>query len=108
MENNYIQREALGKFVDSLIAQKYPGEPVEKYQDFREKSIDAIDDGIDRAIYGSLNREQLAEINGLFDRGEEDPAVFDAFFEKVGVDPQQKVNEILESFKAKFLGGADE
>ncbi len=108
MENNYLQREALGKFVDSLIAQKYPGQPVENYKDFREKSIDILDKGIDQAIYGSLNREQLAEINSLFDRNEEDPAVFDAFFERAGVDPQQKTNEVLEAFKTKFLGGTND
>ncbi|MBR5647544.1 hypothetical protein IKW73_01185 [Candidatus Saccharibacteria bacterium] len=108
MENNYIQREFLGKFVDGLIAQKYPGQPAENYKDIREASIKDIDERIDWAIYGSLNKEQLAEVNELFDRNEENPEVFAAFFEKAGVDPQQKITEVLDDYQKSFLGGSNE
>lgn len=108
MENNYVQRKMLGKFVDSLISQKYPDQPLENFKDFREKSIDTLSNDINNSLFEDLNRDQLAEINALFDNGENNPAVFEAFFEKNGVDPQQKATAILESFKANFLGGTNE
>lgn len=108
MENNYIEHEVLGNFVDKLIAQKYPDQPLENFADFREKSIASIDKAIDKAIFGSLNREQLAEINEILDRGEENPQVFGDFFKKCGVDTEQKTTEVLENFKTQFLGGSNE
>ena len=42
MENNFIQHEILGQFVDGLIAQKYPGQPAENFKEIREKSIDEV------------------------------------------------------------------
>lgn len=108
MENNYVQREMLGAFVDNLISQKYPDQPLENFKDFREKSINALGDEINKSFFEDLNREQLAEINALFDGGENNPAVFEAFFEKNGVDPQQKITAVLKSFEAGFLGGANE
>jgi len=108
MENNYIEHEVLGNFVDKLLAQKYPGQPLENFKDFREKSIESISNAIDRAVYGSLNREQFTEINELLNRGEENPEVFSNFFKKCGIDPEQKTTEVLNSFKTQFLGGSNE
>ena len=108
MENNFIQHEILGQFVDGLIAQKYPGQPAENFKEIREKSIDEVNKKIDMAIYSSLSIEQLEEINALFDRNEENPDVFTEFFKNAGVDAEQKTKEVMESYAVSFLGGNNE
>ena len=108
MENNFIQHEILGQFVDGLIAQKYPGQPAENFKEIREKSIDEVNKKIDMAIYSSLSIEQLEEINALFDRNEENPDVFTEFFKNAGVDAEQKTKEAMESYAISFLGGNNE
>ena len=40
MKEYFVERENLAKMADSLIAQKYPGQPKEELEDLREKTID--------------------------------------------------------------------
>ena len=108
MENNFTEREVLGKFVDSLIAQKYPGQPAENFTEIREKSIDEISKKIDMAMYGGLTIEQLEEVNALLDKNEDDPSAFEEFFKKAGVDTMQVTKDVLANYKASFLGGINE
>ncbi len=103
MENNYIERGAIGTFVDTLIEKKYPGQPVENYKDFREKSIDSINEAINDAIFNSLNGEQLDELNAILGEEKNDPSIFARFFERAGVDIEQKTKDVLESFQTDFL-----
>ena len=108
MENNFIQHEILGRFVDGLIAQKYPGQPAENFKEIRNKSIDEVNKKIDMAIYSSLSIEQLEEINDLFENNEENPDVFADFFKRAGVDAEQITKETLEGYAKSFLGGSNE
>ena len=108
MGNNDIQRVVLGQFVDSLISQKYPGQPAENFKELREKSIDEIDKKIDMAFCEDLTIEQLEEISSILDRNEEDPSAFEEFFKKSGVDTAKKTKEVLESYRTSFLGGSNE
>lgn len=105
MNDYLVDRETLGQFVDALIAQKYQNQPVENSETLRETLIEKIDDRILDAIFRDLSKQQLAEINVLFDRDEEDPAVFEDFFKNANINIRQKTAEALESFKAEFLGG---
>ncbi len=108
MENNFIQHEILGRFVDGLIAQKYPGQPAENFKEIRNQSIDEVNKKIDMAIYSSLSIEQLEEINDLFENNEENPDVFADFFKRAGVDTEQITKEALEGYAKSFLGGGNE
>lgn len=105
MEQYLVERDILAKVVDTLISQKYPGETPENINTIREDGIHRLDNVISDKIFGSLNTEQLKEINKIFDDQEEDPDVFKDFFKKAGVNLEQKINEAVQEFSADFLGG---
>ena len=103
MNDYLVDRETLGQFADALITQKYQNQPVA--ESFREDLIKEIDDKISTAIFGSLSTERLDEINTLFDRNEDDPRVFQEFFQNSGIDLQQIITNVMNNFKTSFLGG---
>ena len=105
MEQYLIERGTLAKIVDMLISQKYPGETPVNINTIREDGIHSLDNVISDKIFGSLNTEQMKEINKIFDDQEEDPTVFRDFFKKAGVNLDQKINEAVQEFSADFLGG---
>ncbi len=105
MENYLIERDALGKVVDDLIAEKFPDRPSPELETLREDSIKKLDDKIGRAIFGRLNKEQLAKINEMFDEDVDDPAAFDAFFKEAGVDLNKVISDTIIEFGQEFLGG---
>lgn len=108
MENNLIDRETLGQFVDALIARKYPGQPTESLGNIREEAMKSLDDEIGLAIFGSLNGEQLAEINSILDETPDDDARISEFFKDAGINVQEKIAETFQAFGAKFVGGENE
>ena len=71
----------------------------------REKNIKALDDQIAKAVFGSLTAPQLEEINKILDSGEENPEVFQEFFQNAGVDLQKITSETMTKFSEQFLGG---
>lgn len=106
MEN--ISNAAIDEYVVTLIEQKYPGQPLDNFKDFREKSVQSINDAVYDAIFDGLNSEQLDEINVLLDDENQAPSIFADFFRRAGVDIEQKTTEVLEKFKTQFLGGSNE
>ena len=103
MNDYLVDRETLGQFADALITQKYQNQPVA--ESFREDLIREIDDKISAAIFSSLSTDKLNEINTIFDRNEDDPRVFQEFFQNSGIDLQQIIANVMNSFKTNFLGG---
>ncbi|MDO4611947.1 MAG: hypothetical protein Q4B29_00575 [Candidatus Saccharibacteria bacterium] len=105
MNDYLVDRETLGQFVDALIAQKYQNQPDANLETVREEAIQKLDDQISQAIFGSLSKEQLAEINKIFDQNEENPAVFQEFFQNANIDLQQIISRTVLAYKTDFLGG---
>ena len=105
MENYFIDRDTLEQVVDPLIAQKYPNQSDEAVKDIRDEQIRKLDDAILDALYGNLDEAQSAEVEALFDREEENPDAFQAFFEKAGIDVEQVMKDTIEKFSQEFLGG---
>lgn len=108
MENYLVGRETLGKFVDQLIAQKYPNEPQGSLEDLREESIKKLDDQIGDAIFGSLDDAQLDEIDAMFDREENNPTAFQIFFKNAGLNLEEVITDTMSKFSQEFLGGENE
>lgn len=105
MENYLIGRETLGKFIDQLIAQKYPNQPSSSLEELRESNIKKLDDQISDAVFSSLDDTQLDEINAILDREENDPTAFQIFFKNVGIDVEQIITDAMTKFSQDFLGG---
>ena len=105
MDNYLTDRETLGQFVDELMKKKsLPANTPEELSALREEAIKSLDDQIGRAIFGSLNRGQLAEFNQLLDRDEESPEAFQNFFQSAGVDLEKIIADTMQKFSAEFLG----
>lgn len=105
MENYLIGRETLGKFIDQLIAQKYPNQPSSSLEELRESNIKKLDDQISDAVFSSLDDTQLDEISAILDREENDPTAFQIFFKNVGIDIEQVITDAMTKFSQDFLGG---
>ena len=97
MENYLIGRETLGKFIDQLIAQKYPNQPSSSLEELRESNIKKLDDQISDAVFSSLDDTQLDEISAILDREENNPTAFQIFFKNVGIDIEQVINVAIPS-----------
>lgn len=107
MENNLIDRETLGQFVDALLAQKYPGQPTEPLSEERERAMKALDDEIGLALFGKLDDDKLQEINQIMDGGADESAI-DTFFKNAGIEPEKEVAAAMQAFAADYLGGQNE
>lgn len=107
MEKYLIERDTLGKIVDELIAKKFPNRPSSGLETFREDNIKKLDDQIGTAIFGQLSRAQLAKVNEMFDRDEDDPSAFEIFFKNAGIDLEQTVSDAVVKFSQEFLGDED-
>ena len=105
MDNYFTDYETLGKVIDQLISQKFPGQPQEQLESLRENSIQELDDQIGTAVISSLSKDQLDEFNVLLDREEEDPAAFRDFFEKSSIDLDAIMTKTIKTFSEKYLGG---
>lgn len=105
MNSNLIERETLGQFADTLIAQKYPNLPDKAKLEIREKVIDEIDERIGMAIFGSLTEDQLEEINAMLDRKSTSEKAYREFFARHNVNLRSKIDEALADFKEEYLGG---
>ena len=103
MENYLIERETLAEFVDSLIAKKT--QPIENRDTLREESIKKLDDRISQAVFGSLTKIQLDEINIILDQEETDDQAFQDFFNRAGVNLEEIITKTMQDFGKEFLGG---
>ena len=108
MDSYLIDRETLGKFVDELLAKKYPGKSPAELESLREEGIQALDDKIGDTIFGALSDDQLEEVNALMDKEEDNPDVFRDFFTNAGVDLEAKTTEALQSYAESYLNGGEE
>ena len=105
MDSYLTDRETLGKFVDELLAKKFPGRDSAELTDLREENIKQLDDQNRDAVFRALPREQLQEFNAILDSGEENQDVFRNFFSNAGLDLESKISETLKSFSMRFLEG---
>ena len=105
MNDNLIERETLGQFADMLVAQKYPQLPDSEKHKIREQTIDALDERIGLAFFGSLTEEQLTEIERLLDNQDASEDDFEEFFQKNHIDLGTIIERVFENYKSEFLGG---
>lgn len=103
MENYLIERETLAEFVDSLIARKT--QPIENLDALREENIRKLDDSIGQAVFGNLTEGQLAELNAMLDRNEDNDQTFQDFFNRAGINLEKVITETMQNFGKEFLGG---
>lgn len=108
MDDYLVDRETLGQFIDGLMKQKpLPADSVEELNSIREKAIKDLDDQIGMAILSDLSPEKLEEINHILDNGEENPEVFQNFFDNSGIDLEQTVMDAMTTFGKQFLEGGE-
>ncbi len=105
MQQYFIERDTLEKFVNPLIAQKYPDESPEKVNQIRDEAVEKLDDAILDALFGKLSKSQVAEVNIMFDQEENDPDAFRDFFKNAGIDAEAVITEAIKKFSEEFLGG---
>ena len=106
MEEYLIERETLEKFVDELIKKRtLPVENAGEIGGLREKLIAELDDAISMAVFGSLDKSQLAAVNQLLDDKNTSEEAFRGFFERAGVNVDEVIANAMKSFGEKYLGG---
>ena len=82
MEDYLIDRETLEKFIDELIKKRpLPVNNPEEIGSFKEKQIKALDNSIIQALFGNLTESQSVELNNLLAVEQENPSVFQSFFQ---------------------------
>lgn len=106
MDSYLTDRETLGKFVDGMLAKKYPGQEPMTLGALRDEHIKQLDDEIGDAIFEDLSREQIEEFNSIIDSGEDNMDVFRSFFKNAGVDLEGKMSEVLQRHAERFLSEA--
>lgn len=109
MDDYLIGRETLGRFVDELFKMKplQVNNP-EELNKLRETKMREVDDSVMEALFGKLDESQMAEFEQLLDKDEQSEEVFKSFFNKVGIDPQKTITEVMQAYSQAFLGGKNE
>lgn len=106
MEEYLIDRETLEKIADELIKRKpLPVDAEGEIVAWREKTIKELDDRIGKAIFGSLNKDQLAEVDHMLDDEENSPEMFKEFFKKANVDVEKIIIDTVRKYGEEVLGG---
>lgn len=106
MDNNFIDYDTLGQFVDELMRRRpLPANTAEELNTIREKTIKDLDDEIGMAIFGRLTTDQLMSFNELLDGGTNSPDAFQKFFDDAGINLQEVVSNAMTEFGKEFLGG---
>lgn len=106
MEEYLIDRETLEKFVDELMKKgTLPVDSAEEVGELREKLIKELDDDIGMAVFGSLNKSQLAALNQLLDNDKTPEEAFKGFFERAGVNVDEVIADAMKKFAEKHVGG---
>ena len=106
MDNYLVERETLEKFVDELMKKRtLPVDTAEEIGGLREKMIEALDDEIGMALFGSLDKPQLDAVNQLLDDESTPEEAFRGFFERAGVNVDEVITKTMEDFGKRFLGG---
>ena len=109
MDSYLVDETTLGEFVDSLLEQKYPGQPADAHADVKKEAIKALDYKILKAIFGQLTPDQGNELNRLLDQTDSDQSVFEDFFKRNNVDLEKVIAKELEDYREEFMrGGNDE
>ena len=104
MDDYLIDRQTLSQFVDGLIKKKALSvNSPEELDSLREKAIKSLDDKIGLAIFGSFTVEQNKEFNEMLDREGVNEDDFSNFFQRIGLDVNQKISETLNTFSEEFL-----
>lgn len=104
-ENNLIDREALGQFVDALIAQKNGGQPVDTPPEEREKLMVKVNDAIGQAVLGRLSSDKFAELDQGVETGKISSDQIRDYLINNGVNIDEEVKNALQSFADNYLGG---
>ena len=105
MDSYLIDEAVLGQFVDTILEEKYPGEPAADHADVRKDAIAALDHQILKAIFAQLTPELGKELNDLLDDPSSDETVFTNFFSDHHINLEEVIKDTMQKFKANFLGG---
>ena len=63
------------------------------------------DQGKSHLAVGSLTDEQNTEFNQLLDRTDAGESDFESFFNKIGLDVEQRITDTMNAFGEEFLAG---
>lgn len=106
MDNYLLDYEMLGGFVDELMkAKPMPAQSAEELNVLREQNIKKLDDKVADALFGSLNDDQLRQMNELLDKDDGTPEIYANFFANAGINLEDKIANAMQDFKTEFLGG---
>ncbi len=106
MDNYLLDYETLGGFVDELMKSKpIPAQDTKELNVLREQNIKKLDDKITNAVFGSLNDDQLRQINELLDKDDSTPDTYTNFFTNAGINLENIIATAMQDFKTELLGG---
>lgn len=107
MDNFLLDHDTLGGIIDEFMSAKNPTptETPEELNALREKNIKELDDKLAIAVFGSLNDEQVQELEKLLDQEDAPEESFENFFKEANIDVEQIITDTIKKFKEDFLGG---
>ena len=103
MELYLVDEAVLIEFVDALLREKYSDSPIDNYDSVERKAVRTLDQQISEAILGSLNAEQVVELERLLDDSSAKPSMFQDFFNNNGIDLQKIIEDTMANFRSEFL-----
>ena len=105
MKDYLVDREALSKISDSLIAQKYPNQPTGAHAELHTKISGELDEQITTAIFGNLSESDLDTLNKLLDQKSSTETDFRNFFKSANLDLPKITSEVIRKYGEHFLEG---
>ena len=105
MDTTIFGRELLGKYVDELIARKYPDQPSVNFAKLREDAIVYLDNRIADGILVCLTEEQLDDFQSKLEGNElNTPEAMRTFYDQCGLDLDAVMKKTVDDFANEFLG----
>lgn len=106
MDNYLVDRETLAQFVDEIMKQKpLAANTPEEVNQLRERLIAELDQKIGHQIFGSLTRQQLADLTAMMDQASTTEDDIAEFFKQAGLDLNAVLQKAVSEFAQEFLGG---
>ncbi len=105
MKDYLVDREALSKIADSLIAQKYPNQPTGAHAELHAKISEELDEQITTAVFSNLSESDLDTLNKLLDQKSSTETDFRNFFKSASLDLSKITSEAIHEYGEHFLEG---
>lgn len=103
MEVQLIDRDQLVRYVDALIAAKYPNQPEKILTMDREKYVVELNNHIMEGISKDLDDSKLKELDSILEDPKSNEDSIKEFFAKTGVSLDDRIASAMTDYTRNFM-----